>query len=173
MRPPPVNGFTMNMWAVAGFASSGTRLETASILRSASARPYGVPAMLGAAGISSKLSRPGDGHLNQKRGKRRQNYHREQRDRIVSALAILATTAVATKQRGEVRHTSNHHDRGRHRRGNRTDQNVAMLHVSQLVRNDSFQLVLAQHLQDALGRRHRRVRRVPSGSKRIRRRDPE
>ena len=45
IRPAPENGLTMNMCAVAGLASSGTRLDTASIFRSASASPYGLPAM--------------------------------------------------------------------------------------------------------------------------------
>ena len=39
IRPPPENGLTMNMCAVAGLASSGTRLDTASIFRRASASP--------------------------------------------------------------------------------------------------------------------------------------
>ena len=39
----PENGWMMNMWAVAGLASSGTRRATASILRSARTRPSGDP----------------------------------------------------------------------------------------------------------------------------------
>ncbi len=39
IRPAPENGFMMNMCAVAGLASIGTRRDAASILRSASANP--------------------------------------------------------------------------------------------------------------------------------------
>ena len=38
-RPDTVNGFTMNMCAVAGFASSGTCFAVASIVFSASTSP--------------------------------------------------------------------------------------------------------------------------------------
>src|SRR5439155_1261118 len=44
-RPPPEKGLMMNMWAVAGLASSGTRLAIASIFFRASTRPYGLPAI--------------------------------------------------------------------------------------------------------------------------------
>src|SRR5690606_26551544 len=43
IRPDPENGATMNMCAVAGFASSGTRRAYASILRRALTRPSGEP----------------------------------------------------------------------------------------------------------------------------------
>ena len=41
----PLNGLTMNMCAVAGLASIGTRRTPASSLRSAFTRPYGLPAI--------------------------------------------------------------------------------------------------------------------------------
>ena len=64
-------------------ASSGTRFETASILRSASASPYGLPGDRRAAGVGGELARPRDRHLDQHRRERRQDHHRQQRDRIV------------------------------------------------------------------------------------------
>ena len=43
--PPALKGLMMNMCAVAGLASSGTRRATASIFRSALTSPCGDPAM--------------------------------------------------------------------------------------------------------------------------------
>ena len=45
-----------------------------------------------------------------------------------------------------------------------------MLDVRQLVRDDAFELGVAEHLQDAFGRRDRGVRRVAAGRERVRRR---
>src|SRR5437870_820930 len=45
ISPPAENGLMMNMCAVAGFASSGTAREAASIFRSALTSPIGVPAI--------------------------------------------------------------------------------------------------------------------------------
>ena len=44
-----------------------------------------------------------------------------------------------------------------------------MLDVRQLVREHAFELVVAQHLQDAFRRRDRRVLRVAAGRERVRR----
>ena len=90
IRPPPVNGLTMNMCAVAGLASSGTRFDDRIDLAQRVGEPVRVAGDLGAAGIRRELARPRDRHLDQHRGNRRQDHHREQRDRIVAAIAIVA-----------------------------------------------------------------------------------
>ena len=45
-----------------------------------------------------------------------------------------------------------------------------MLDVRQLVRDHAFELVLAEHLQDPFGRRHRGVLGIAAGRERVRRR---
>ena len=80
--PPPENGFTMNMCAVAGFASSGICFDRISSLRSAFISPYGRSGDLGAAGIRVKLARPRDRRLHQHRRQRREDDRREHRNRI-------------------------------------------------------------------------------------------
>src|SRR4051794_13887603 len=54
--PPPPNGITINMWAVAGLASSGMRLDQVSSFCSAEINPYGVPVYC-AAEASAEYSR--------------------------------------------------------------------------------------------------------------------
>ena len=63
-----------------------------------------------------------------------------------------------------------HHDRRRQRRGDRADQDVAVLHVRQLVREHAFELVVGQDLQDAFGGGHGRVLGIAAGGERVRRR---
>jgi hypothetical protein len=46
-----------------------------------------------------------------------------------------------------------HRNRRGNRRGYRADEDVAVPDVRQFVGDDPFQLVLAEHLEDALGRR--------------------
>ena len=55
--------------------------------------------------------------------------------------------------------------RGRHR----ADQDVAMQHVAELVRDHAFDLVVVHQLQDPGGERHRGVRRVAAGGEGVRR----
>ena len=170
MSPPPVNGFMMNMCAVAGLASSGTRLRDRFDLAQRVGEPVRIAGDLRAARVGGELARPRDRRLDQHRGERRQDDHRDQRDRIVAAIAIVVAPAVAAEHRRVLRHLRGHHDRGRHRRGDRADEDVAVLHVRQLVRDDAFELAVAQHLQDAFGGGHRGVRRVPPRRERVRRR---
>ena len=76
----------------------------------------------------------------------------------------------AAEHRGELCHARRHHDGCRDRRGDRADQNVAVLHVSELVRDDPFELLIVQQPHDAFGRRDRRVARIAAGGERVRRR---
>ena len=75
---PPVNGWMMNMCAVAGFASSGTRFGTASIFLQRVGQAVGIAGQLRPGRIGRVLARPRNRHLNQQRGHRRQDDHREQ-----------------------------------------------------------------------------------------------
>ena len=93
-----VNGLMMNMCAVAGLASSGTRFDTASIFLSASTRPYGLPAICAPPASAAIFARARNRHLDEHRGQRRQDQRRQQRDRIVPAIAALAAAAVARRR---------------------------------------------------------------------------
>ena len=166
-KPPIENGLMMNMCAVAGLASSGTARDAASIFRSALTRPFGLPAMRRAAGVGVELARPRNRRLNQHRRDRRQDHRRQQRDRV-AAVAIVAAAAAE-----EHREARDHHDRRGERRRDRARQDVAVLHVRQFVRDHAFEFVVVQHLQDAFGRRHRRVLRIAAGRERVRRRSAE
>ena len=158
----------MNMCAVAGLASSGTRLRAASIFRSASASPYGLPAISARAGIGRELPRARDRHLDQHRRNRREDHHRQQRDRVGAAArdrrgrppnmpAYIAMRASIMIAAAIVAAT----ELIRMSRCLTCASSCAMTPSSSCV---------AQHLHDALGRRHRRVLRVPPGRERVRRR---
>ena len=140
----------MNMCAVAGLASSGTRFASASIFRNASASAYGLPVIWARAGVGREFARPRDRHLNQHRGNRREDHHRKERNRIGPRLALVA--AAAAEHAGIHRHARQHHDRRGNGRRDGADQDVAVLDVGKLVRNDAFELVRAERLQDAFGR---------------------
>src|SRR5689334_8946027 len=50
-----------------------------------------------AAGIGGKLARAGDRHLNQERRQRRKNDHRQERNGVVAAFAVVSSAAVPAK----------------------------------------------------------------------------
>ena len=77
--------------------------------------------------------------------------------------AERAVVVVAAEQRRPDRDA--HHERDRHRdRGrDRSDEDVAVLHVRQLVRQHALELVGREHVEDALGDAHDRVVRVAAG----------
>ena len=133
-------------------------------------QPVRVAGDLRAAGVRRELARARNRHLDEHRGQRRQDDRREQRDRVVPAIAALAAPAVPAEDGGVLRHAREHHDRRGERRGDGADEDVAMLHVRQLVRNDAFELGVGQHLQNAFGRRDRGVLGIAAGRERVRRR---
>ena len=138
------------MCAVAGLASSGTARRGCSSFRSALTRPSGPPAI-----EAPPASAPNS---------------REREIAIwISSAAIGARIIVTSRASGlpssrssrdraeEHREARNHHDRRRQRRRNRADQDVAILHVRQLVRHHAGQLLVVQDPEDSLGGRDRRV----------------
>ena len=149
----------MNMWAVAGLASSGTRRAVASIFLQRVHQAGRRAGNRGAAGVGGELARPRDRGLDQHRGERREDDRREQGDGVRAAVVAVARAAE------EHRKPRDHHDRRGDRRGNRADQDVAMLDVRELVGDDAFQLLLVEDPHDAFGRGDRRVVRVAAGRK--------
>ena len=115
-----------------------------------------------AAGVGVELARPGNRRLNQHRGNRREDDRGDERDRTALP-AIVAPAAEKHREAGD------HHDRGGQRCRHRAREDVAVLHVRELVRQHAVELVVAQDLQDAFGGRHGRMLRVPARGKRIRR----
>ena len=103
ISPPPVNGLMMNMCAVAGLASSGTRFDDRVDLPQRVGQPVRVARDLRAAGVGRELARSRDRHLDQHRGDRRQDDRRQQRDRIVAAIAAVVAAAVAAEHRRQLR----------------------------------------------------------------------
>ncbi len=94
---------------------------------------------------------------------------------IVAIIAIgfdpsRSSLPAAAEHRGELRHARHHHDGRRDRRRHRADQDVAMLHVRQLVRDDPFELLIVQQPHDPFRRRNRGVARIAPCRKRVRRR---
>ena len=150
----------MNMCAVAGLASSGTRCATASILRSALTRPMRRTGDRRSGRVGRELTRPRNRRLDQSGRERRQDHHEQQR-RGVRALAMVAAAAE------EHRKPRRHHDRRRDRRGHRADENVAVFHVRELVSDHAIEFVRAEGLQDPLGGGHRGMLRIASGRKRV------
>ena len=160
--PPALKGLMMNMCAVAGLASSGTRRATRLDLPQRVDEPVRRSGDRRAAGIGRELARPRDGRLDQAGGDRREDHHEQQR-RGVRALAVV--TAAAEEHREPRRH----HDRRGDRRGHRADEDVAVLHVRELVGDHAIEFFRAERAQDAFGGSHRRVLRVAPGRKRVRR----
>ena len=125
----------MNMCAVAGLASSGTAREAASIFRSALTSPCGDAGDRRAAGVGVELARPRNRRLNQHRRDRRED-DRRRAARSDSALRSI----VAPPPPKNIAKRDDHHDRGGERRRDRADQDVAVLHVRELVRDHAFEL---------------------------------
>ena len=93
---------------------------------------------------------------------RGEDRHGEHRDRVAVAAAVAAT-----EHRREHRHLGHERDRRGDRSGDGADQDVAVLHVHQLVRHHALDLVTGQRL--AAGPRSR-TRPRASGRDRSRRR---
>ena len=87
-----------------------------------------------------------------------------------SAIGLPLAAIVAPPPPKNIAKRDDHHDRRGERRRHRADQDVAVLHVRQLVREHAFELLVVQDLQDALGGGHGRVLRVPARGERVRRR---
>ena len=125
---------------------------------------------LRAASVRGILTRPGNRHLDEHCGQRRQNQGRQQRNRVVPAVPALVTAAIATENGGVLRHPGKHHDRGGQRRRDGAGEDVAILHVRKLVRKNAFELRIREDAQDAFGRRHGGVLGIPPGCERVGRR---
>jgi hypothetical protein len=67
----------------------------------------------------------------------------------------------------EHREIGQHRDRTGHRGADRGNEDVAVLHMRQLVRHHAAQLALAEHLDDAGGGRNGGVLRVAPGGKSV------
>ena len=89
-------------------------------------------------------------------------------DRIGARAVVVAARAEARAP--EHRKPRGHHDRRGQRRRHRADQDVAVLHVRQLVTEHAFQLIVREDSQNPFGGGDRRVLRVAAGRERIRRR---
>jgi hypothetical protein len=115
--------------------------------------------------IGQELPGPRDRSLYEHRRHRSKDDRCDHRNGI-RPLPIVPAPA-ATKHGGELGHPRNHHDRRRHGRCNRADQNVAVFHVRKLVGDHPFELMVVEQTHDALSRRDGRVTRVPAGRERI------
>ena len=78
----------------------------------------------------------------------------------IGAAAAVVVVAAAAEPEG---HAGQHGDGGGKRGGDRADQDVAVQHVAQLVRDHAFELAIVHQLQDAGGERHRGVLRIAAG----------
>ena len=108
---------------------------------------------LGAQTVGLELTRPRDGHLDERGSQRRQDGHGDRGDGVGGA-PFLVTTA---EEHGEV---GQRRDGTRHGGRDGGNENVAVLHVGQLVRHHAAHLAGIEHAQQARGGRHGGVLRV-------------
>ena len=154
----------MNMCAVAGFASSGTccamRLDLPKRAHEAERRSGNRRAP----GVGRELARARDRGLD------------EHQPRAAPAPSSAAASrdwrppGRPGSRRRTARIARRHHDGRRNRRRHRADEDVAVLHVRELVGEDAVEFLRRQRAQDALGGRDRGVLRVAPGGERVRRR---
>src|SRR5680860_876492 len=114
----------------------------------------GVAADRRAAGVGRVLALARDRELDDARGDRRQQDHRQRGDQAERRVVVVAEPE---------HHVGEVGDRGADRRGDRLDQDVAVLDVRQLVREDAAQLVIGEQVEDPARHRHRGVLRVAAG----------
>ena len=105
--------------------------------------------------------------MDQHRGNRGDDgSHQESHERVVAV--AVATISHAPENRGPLGHVCKEHDGSRQCGGDRTDENVPVFHVTQLMGQYAFHLLVVQQFQDALGDSHRRMVRVPAGGEGVR-----
>ena len=117
-----------------------------------------------AAGVGVVFARARNRGLDQHRGHRRQNHHRDQRHRIRALAIVVAAASEEHRESGE------HHNRAGERRRDRADQDVAVLDVRQFVPEHAGQLLVREDLEDPFGCRDSGMLRIASGRKCVRRR---
>ena len=162
---PPRSGLTMNMWAVAGLAFMGMRLDAASSLRSAEASHIGFPHKRAPVASAWYSRGTRDRHLDQHRGDRGDDHHRDQPHDAAPVVVVASTAAENHSPLGHVRQQA---DRTRNRGRYGTDQDVAVAHVREFVGHDPGQLFTAEKTQDPCRRGDGRVVRISSCGERVR-----
>ena len=100
------------------------------------------------------------------RGQRRQDRH-DQHPQHAAAFFVVAAVEPA-EDGGPLRHVGDHHDDPGQGRGNRADQDVAVLDVGEFVGQHTGQFALGHDAQNTLGDRDRGVLRVAARGERVR-----
>ena len=131
--------------AADGFTCIGMAWALRCSVSSASARGCGVAQELGAGRVGHVLALPRDGDLDDHRRDRRQDDRGERPDQAERAVVV-----VAAEEQRELEEVGDGRDRAGDHRGDARDEDVAVLDVGDLVREDALQLAAGQGVQDAL-----------------------
>jgi hypothetical protein len=118
---------------------------------------------LGSGRIGEVLALPRDSQLQQRRGERCKDDGPDKSDPAEWSAVVL----VASEEQRELEEIRDRRDRARHHRDDRGNEGVAVLDVTELVREDALDLVERQPLEQALRDRDRRVLWVATGGERV------
>ena len=114
--------------------------------------------------VGIKFTGAANSHLNDLRSNGSQHGNHKHGDRVRAFTVAAGTTEHRTKRKNLRNRTDDGGDTRRHRRG----EDIAVVHVHQLVAEHAAHLALIQQLQNTLSATHRRILRVTTGRKRVR-----
>ncbi len=101
-----------------------------------------------AGGVGLVFAGAGDRHLQQQRGEGAEEGDDEEDDGVGAAFAIICAPPTMAPQRRQVHE---HGERAGDGGGDRTDEDVAVAHVRQLVGDHALELLLVHDLEQTLG----------------------
>ena len=139
-----------------GATTIGVRAASISMRSSAFGQSVAAAEQFGGTAVGLELARAADRHLDERRGDGREQRHQQHRHRVGAVLVVAA----AAEHAGEHRHLGDVADCRGDGRGHRADEDVAVLHVHQLVGHHALDLVARHRLEQA---RWWRTRRRASG----------
>jgi hypothetical protein len=138
-------------------------LRVALDLLECSGQRLGIAEEIGAPTVGLELPRPGERHLDQPGRDGGEDGHGQRADEV----PVVVVAAAAPEDGAEHRDAGDERDRHRDGGGHRRDEDVAVLHVCHLVREDAAYFVLVEHLHQPLGHGDDRVVRVATGGERV------
>ena len=110
------------------------------------------------------LAGTANGHLNHLRSNRGQQSNHERREGVGPVIVAVRAAEHRTKRK----HLGDYADDGGDTRRHGGGQNIAVVHVHELVAEHAAHLTLVQQLQDALSAAHGRVLRITASRERVR-----
>ena len=114
--------------------------------------------------IGIKFAGAANSHLNNLRSNGSQHGNHKHGERVRTFTIAVGSTEHRAKREELSNRTNDGGDTRRHRRG----QNIAVVHVHQLVAEHAAHLALIEQLQNTLGAAHRGILRVTTGCERVR-----